>query len=149
MSIQSVKRNGIAYDLTLSDGSTTSGVLDDHYLYPEIQEWVTAGGVIEPEFTPAELAEEDESKRVSDITDKADSHIETVVSKDKQIKLLTRGLVLNNKIATGATLTTDETAEVDLLLNIDAWITSVRTIENSAIANGDAVDTVIYPKYGV
>jgi len=77
-----------------------------------------------------------EKKRESDITFKADDVIYTKYPQIKQNKLQSQGLKLTLKIAKGGTLTADEILLEESILAIDAEITAIREIENTAITDG-------------
>jgi len=45
-------------------------------------------------------------------------------------------IALQDKVITGGTLTADEEALMQTNRDVNTWITAIRTIENTAIANG-------------
>lgn len=85
----------------------------------------------------APTAAEIEAKRKSDITDKANSHILSKYSELKQRKYLSIVAALDDKeLRQSVVLTDAELALLQEVRDVNEWITSVRVIENAAIADG-------------
>ena len=86
----------------------------------------------------------DEAKRIADIKAKADSVIESAYSPLKQRKLLSIAVALQDIKLEGGTLTTEQQTLMQSTRDVNAWITSVRTIENTAIADGTPFSDIVW-----
>ncbi len=76
-----------------------------------------------------------EAKRVEMIINKADAHILNSYSEKKQRKLLSIAVALQDKVINGGTLTTGESAALQSVRDVNGWVTAVRVIENTSIAD--------------
>lgn len=87
-----------------------------------------------------------EDMRVKSITDKANAHVLTKYSELKQRKLLSIQAKLNKKEVKGGVLDASELALEVLCEEVEVWISSVRDVENAAIADGVTLaDDVVFP----
>lgn len=87
-----------------------------------------------------------ESVRLQAITDKATSLIEGKYPPLKQRKLSSVAISLIDKQQMqGITLTAAEVATLQSVRDVDAWITSIRDVENTAQANGTQPDDIVWP----
>ena len=85
------------------------------------------------------------AERSNAIKAKADEIIETAYSPLKQRKLISITVSLKDKRDDlGIPLTIVEEEQLQKNRDINAWITAIRTIENIAIANGTALDEVVW-----
>lgn len=94
--------------------------------------------------TQAEIDAELEVQRKADVTVKATSVIEALYSPLKQRKLMSIAIALQDKQLQGGTLTTKEEALIQNTRDANTWITSIRTIENTAIADGTLLDDILW-----
>ena len=83
-----------------------------------------------------------ENDRVLVITSKATELIEDAYPPLKQRKMMSQLLVIQGKQLDGATLTQEEIDLKASILAVNDWITAIRTIENTAIANGTSLELI-------
>lgn len=88
---------------------------------------------------------EKEADRVTSITNKATEIIEVEYSPLKQRKLMSIVIALKDKRDDlGVTLTVEEESMLQANRDVNTWITAIRNIENTAIANGTALDAIVW-----
>ena len=85
-----------------------------------------------------------EEKRKADITAKATAHIESQYSPLSQRKLMSVAVALLDKQIQGGTLISEELAALQNVRDINAQITNIRALENTAINNNTPVDEVVF-----
>ena len=86
-----------------------------------------------------------EEKRKADITAKADAEVLSRYSEKKQRKFLSiTSKLMDKKLIRSQPLTAEEEALLQSIRDVDDEITAIRTIENTAIANGTPADEVVF-----
>ena len=78
------------------------------------------------------------------VTAKADETILTLYSELKQRKLMSIAIALQDKHMNNPPLTVDEEALLQMVRDTNAWITSIRTIENTAITNNTLLEDIVW-----
>ena len=90
--------------------------------------------------------EEIELARTNSITAYANDYVISRYSELKQRKYLSIAVALDDKeTRLNLILTADELALLQTIRDVNAWITSVRTVENTAIANGTLLADIVWP----
>lgn len=102
----------------------------------------TPDGLPFNELIPLLTAADIEALRVGSITAKATETIEAVYTPLKQRKMMSISIALQDKVINNGTLTADEEALLQANRDANIWITAIRTIENTAIINDDALDAI-------
>ena len=94
----------------------------------------------------APTTEQIELDRTNSITAHANAYVISRYSELKQRKYLSISAALDDKeFRQGLMLTADELALLQTIRDVNTWITSVRTVENTAIANGTLFADVVWP----
>ena len=78
-----------------------------------------------------------EARRLTSISSEADALILSAYDELKQRKMMSYMLKLQSKLIGGGVLTIGEQTSYDAILSADAWITSIRIIENSCQADSN------------
>lgn len=95
------------------------------------------------ELIPLPTATDIEKTRVSSITAKADENIEALYSPKKQRKLSSIAIAILD-IKMDRTLTADEESLLQSCRDANDWISSIRTIENTAITDGTLLADIVW-----
>lgn len=91
---------------------------------------------LEADAIRAPSPEEAEVIRVNEIINKSNLHVLAKYSELKQRKLLSMAVAIQDRQQQGITLTSNEEATLQMIRDVNTWITSVRDVENAAIADG-------------
>lgn len=95
-------------------------------------------------FAEAQTEEEINNTRLLEITRHADNLIYTALPQIKQNKLSSISIALLDKKILGEILTTDEEALLQISRDANTWVTAIRTIENTAQANGTQLADIVW-----
>jgi len=117
-----------------ADGTTPDGMRRARYV---LNSWTDEGA--------SELAADLVLENENAITAEATRIIEAAYSPLKQRKLMSMALALQDKQLQGQTLTAAEDANLQLIRDVNAWITGIRAAENAAIAAGTPWAEVVWP----
>lgn len=135
-------------DITKVKEAKNSYILNDSVAVPKadgnseyelIKQWLALGNTLEPEFTPEQI----ESQRQATITNYATQIIEKLYPPLAQRKMMSTAIAIQDKRLEGIPLTVEEQTKMQQIRDINAWITTVRTIENMAIANPAVWDYIL------
>jgi len=144
MKITTLKETSIGWSAN-GDTGILNNPIDRNY--QAVQEWITGGGVVEPEFTDAELLATKKTLAQSKITQAFDTDIKNIVG-DVTIHVIASWRKQEDQARAWLVDNTIPTPTIDGLLSTRALGETKAELVTKVIANADAYETAYAPLLG-